>query len=75
MSSLIEKKHSFLIHIGTKLKLLRLAENIEIKPAAKALKISAKRLQEIENGQRDIRLDLLVKICAFYGADICKVLP
>jgi transcriptional regulator with XRE-family HTH domain len=75
MDSLIEKKHSFLIHIGKKLKMLRLAGNIEIESASKALKISLKRLREIENGQRDVKLDLFVRICDFYEVDARSVLP
>jgi transcriptional regulator with XRE-family HTH domain len=75
MRTLIQKRRSFLIHIGKRLKSLRLAANMEIKSAAKSLSISAKRLEDIENGERNFRLDLFVKMCDFYGADVHKVLP
>jgi transcriptional regulator with XRE-family HTH domain len=75
MNTLIKKKHLFLSHIGLKLKSLRLAQNIEVESAAKSLKISCTRLLAIENGERDIRLDLFVAFCDLYEANVHDVLP
>jgi DNA-binding XRE family transcriptional regulator len=70
-----QHKPSFLITIGLKLKSLRLAQNIEVESAAKSLKISCTRLRAIENGERDMRLDLFVAFCDLYEANVYDVLP
>jgi hypothetical protein len=65
----------FLIDIGSKLKTLRLLQNIQVETAAKSLRMSSKRLQLIELGEVDIRVDVFVGLCNLYQANVNDVLP
>lgn len=54
--------------VGANFHALRIAQQKEIKTVAKAVKISAALLEQIEKGQYDTELDLYVRLCSYYGA-------
>lgn len=65
----------FLQTIGTNLKTERTKKDLSITAVAKAVKTSSHTLRRIENGEHNMRLELLERLCLFYKVspgDIAK---
>lgn len=56
----------FLQTIGANLKAERDKKDLSITAVAKALRTSSRTLRRIENGEHNMRLELLERLCIFY---------
>lgn len=56
----------FLQTIATNLHNMRVSKNLSIEAVAKAVKTSPATLRRIEQGQHNLRIELLGRLCTFY---------
>lgn len=66
MKHIVESKR-FLKAVGLQLQSLRKAQNKTSESVAQSVNLSPESLLSIENGEYDLPLDLLIKLCEVYN--------